>query len=101
MRTGGIYRFKLFVTGMSITSVRAIENIKRICEKYIPNNYELEIIDIHKNPTTLTEYDIIACPTLVKLSPGDLKKMLGDLSNEDKVLSGLGILKEGRERNIN
>jgi circadian clock protein KaiB len=88
-----IYNLKLFVTGMSITSVRAIENIKAICEKYISDNYNLEIIDIHKHPATLLEYDIIACPTLVKESPGDFKKLIGDMSNESKVLSGLGIQK--------
>lgn len=96
-----IYHLKLFVTGMSITSVKAIENIKTICEKYISNNYTLEIIDIHKNPAALQEHDVIACPTLLKQSPGDLKKLIGDMSNEEKVLSGLGIRPERSERNIN
>ena len=91
MNTEEIYNLKLFVTGMSITSVRAIENIKVICEKYLRDQYKLEIIDIHKDPGSLQKYDIIACPTLIKKSPGVFKKLIGDLSNEDKVLNGLGI----------
>ncbi|MES2565948.1 MAG: circadian clock KaiB family protein [Bacteroidota bacterium] len=95
------YILKLFVTGMSITSVKAIENIKNVCETYIRHNYNLEIIDIHKNPASLQEFDIIACPTLVKLAPGHLKKLIGDMSNEEKVLTALGIRQERSERNVN
>jgi circadian clock protein KaiB len=81
----------LFVTGMSVSSVRAITNINNICETYIKGDFTLEIIDIYKQPGVLQQYDIIVCPTLLKIDPKPVKKLVGDLSNIEKVLSGLGI----------
>lgn len=68
------YILKLFVTGMSLGSVRAIENIKEICEEFLKDRYDLEIIDIHLNPNSMYENDIIASPTLIKSSPAPRKK---------------------------
>jgi circadian clock protein KaiB len=85
------YNLLLYVTGMSVGSTKAIANIKDICEKYLSGRYELEIIDIHKFPHSMYENDIIASPTLIKLSPAPKKKLLGDLSNRAKVLQVLSI----------
>jgi len=85
------YSLKLYVTGMSMSSIRAIENIKSICEEYLRGHYTLEIIDIYKFPDTMYENNIIASPTLIKHSPQPFKKLLGDLSDRNKVLGALGI----------
>jgi circadian clock protein KaiB len=85
------YNLLLFVTGMSVGSVKAIANIKDICDKYLEGRYNLEIIDIHKYPHSMFENDIIASPTLIKKSPAPVKKLLGDLSNRTKVLHTLSI----------
>lgn len=85
------YILKLYVTGMSISSVRAIENLKNICEEYLKGRYDLEIIDIYKFPESMYENNLIASPTLIKKSPLPSKKMLGDLSNKQKVLEALSL----------
>jgi circadian clock protein KaiB len=89
------YDLILFVTGMSVGSIKAIANIKEICDKYLPGRYALEIIDIHKYPESMYENDIIASPTLIKRSPGPMKKLLGDLSNRSRVLNVLSIREPG------
>jgi circadian clock protein KaiB len=85
------YDLKLFVTGMSVASVKAIANIKSLCDHHLQDKYTLEIIDIYKHPEVLQQYDVIACPTLIKLSPAPLKKLIGDLSDKNKVLKALQI----------
>ena len=85
------YDLLLFVTGMSVVSIKAIENIKAVCDKYLKNRYTLEIIDIYKKPEILEEYDIIASPTLVKKSPMPIKRLIGDMSDTGKLLAGLGL----------
>lgn len=85
------YILKLYITGMSSASLRALENITRICEEHLKGNYSLEVIDIYKYPVVVLENDIIACPTLVKEAPGKLRRMIGDLSDTGRIMSGLGI----------
>ena len=85
------YILSLFVTGILPNSVRSINNINAICEKYLSNKYELEIIDIYQQPDLALTEDILAVPVLVKKSPFPEVRMIGDLSNEKKVLTGLGI----------
>jgi circadian clock protein KaiB len=85
---------KLYVTGMSMSSLRAIENIKDICEEHLQDRYTLDIVDIYKFPDTMYENNIIASPTLIKHAPQPFKKLLGDLSNRNKVLAALGIITE-------
>lgn len=85
------YILKLYVTGMSLSSLRAIENLKHICEEHLTGRYDLEVIDIYKHPDTMYENDLIASPTLIKKSPAPFKKIMGDLSNEEKVLKGLSL----------
>jgi circadian clock protein KaiB len=87
------YILRLYVTGSSGRSLRAISNLKKICEEYFPDDYDLEVIDIYENPTAAREEQIIAAPTLVKKLPEPLRKFVGDLSNTQKVLIGLDIYK--------
>lgn len=86
------YILRLYVTGSSVRSLRAVYNLKKICEEHLPD-YDLEIIDIYENPEAAREEQIIAAPTLVKSLPRPLRKFVGDLSNTQKVLLGLDIYK--------
>lgn len=82
---------RLFVTGASPNSTRAISNIKSICEEYLKGRYELEIIDVYQQPLTAEREELVALPLLVKKAPGSERRLIGDMSNKQKVLKGLGI----------
>ena|ERR1044071_6424188 len=86
------YILRLYVSGSSTHSLRAVNNLKKICEEHLPD-YDLEVIDIFENPTAAREEQIIAAPTLVKKLPRPLRKFVGDLSNTQKILVGLDIYK--------
>jgi len=86
-----VFSLKLFVTGASPNSARAIANLKGICEKYLTKKYDLEIIDIYQQPLKAQHEQIIALPMLVKSFPLPLKRLIGDMSNTEKVLRGLGL----------
>jgi len=86
------YILRLYVTGSSTRSLKAVQNLKRLCEEHLPD-YDLEVIDIYENPTAAREEQIIAAPTLVKSLPSPLRKFVGDLSNTQKILIGLDIYK--------
>lgn len=86
------YKLRLYITGASTNSTRAVINMKEICEAYLKDNYELEIIDVHQQPLLAESEEIIALPLLVKKSPGPERRLIGDMSNTTKVLRGLGIL---------
>jgi circadian clock protein KaiB len=83
------YILKLYITGATPNSVRAINNLKKICEKYLKNRYELEIIDIYQQPLIAKTEQIIALPLLIKISPLPLKRLIGNMSDTQKVLKGL------------
>lgn len=85
------YVLRLYVTGTTPRSSRAIENIKHICEEHLPGRYDLEVIDIYANPAAAGEAQVIAAPTLVKLLPEPLRRVIGDLTDHAKVLAGLSI----------
>lgn len=85
------YMLRLFVTGITPKSTRAVQNVKRICETYLSNNYSLEVIDIYQQPHLAEEEQIIAAPTLIKKTPLPIKRLIGDMSNVQKVLSGLNL----------
>jgi circadian clock protein KaiB len=85
------YILRLYVTGSSGRSLKAVSNLKKICEEHFPNDYDLEVIDIYENPSAAREEQIIAAPTLVKQLPKPLRKFVGDLSNTQKILVGLDI----------
>ncbi|WP_448699805.1 circadian clock KaiB family protein [Mucilaginibacter sp. AW1-3] len=82
---------RLFVTGASPNSIRAITNTKNICEKYLNGKYELEIIDVHQQPLIAASEDLIAIPMLMRKFPAPERRMIGDMSDTNKVLRGLGI----------
>lgn len=79
-------RFKLFISGMSVKSIQAVENIKKIGDKYLKDSYELEIIDLVEKQEKAEEFQIIAVPTLMREFPNPKRIILGDLSDEKKVL---------------
>ncbi len=89
------YALRLFVTGMTPRSQRAIENIKRVCEAELKDRYSLEVVDLYQHPELAGAAQIIAAPTLVKELPLPLRRIIGDLSNNDKVLVGLDLQKKG------
>jgi circadian clock protein KaiB len=84
------YVFQLFVTGASPNSLRAITNTKNICEEYLNERYELEIIDVHEQPNIAKEENIIALPMLVKKFPLPEKRVIGDMSDIDRVAKSMG-----------
>ena len=86
------YILRLYVTGSSHRSLRAVYNLKKICEEYLPD-YDLEVIDIYKDPAAAREEQIIAAPTLVKKLPEPIRKFVGDMSNTQKILVGLDVYK--------
>lgn len=86
------FLLKLYVTGATSKSLRAIANIKRICEKHLAGQYSLEVIDIYQRPNLAKEEQIIAAPTLVKCRPAPLKRWIGDVTNTELVLAGLELL---------
>jgi circadian clock protein KaiB len=85
------YILRLYVTGSSHRSLRAVYNLKKLCEEYLPDDYDLEVIDIYKDPEAAREEQIIAAPTLVKKLPRPLRKFVGDMSNTQKILIGLDL----------
>lgn len=85
------YHLRLFVTGQTPRSVRSVENLKRLCEKYLKGRYELEVIDIYQQPALAAENQIIATPTLIKKLPLPLRRLVGDFSNQDRVLLELDL----------
>ena len=89
------YVLRLYVTGLTPRSTRAIENMRRICEDHLAGRYELEVIDIYQRPEAAREVQLIAVPTLVKLLPEPLRRIIGDLSDRDRVLQGLDLLPPG------
>ena len=87
------YILRLYVTGSTGRSLRAVHNLKKLCEEHLPEDYDLEVIDIYKDPEAAREEQIVAAPTLVKKLPLPIRKFVGDLSNTQKVLLGLDIYK--------
>jgi len=83
---------KLFITGISPHSARAVINSKAICEKYLKGRYELEIIDIYQQPLLAVSEDIIAVPVLIKKFPLPEERLIGDLSDTDKALKELHLV---------
>ena len=85
------YQLRLYVTGSTASSIRAVQNLKRICEEHLTDEYDLEVIDIYQRPELAKGEHIIAAPTLVKMLPHPLKRLIGDMSNEERVLIGLDL----------
>ena len=85
------YSLKLFITGASPNSARAIANLKDICEKYLAKKYDLEIIDVYQQPLLAKREQVVALPMLIRYFPLPEKRLFGDMSNVKDVLKGLGI----------
>ena len=88
----GPYKLRLFITGSTPRSTRAIANMRRICEANLRGQYSLEVIDVYQDPEATKEMQIVATPTLVKLLPEPLRRIVGDLSDEERVLAGLNFV---------
>ena len=85
------YVLKLYIAGMTPKSVRAISNIKLICEDYLKGRYNLEVIDLYQTPQLAKGEQIIAAPTLIKKLPLPLRRIIGDMSSTDRLLVGLDL----------
>lgn len=85
------YHLSLFVTGSTPQSLLAISNIKKICEEKLKGRYTLEVFNLYEHPELAKKEQIIAAPTLIKKLPLPLRRIIGDLSNSEKVLVGMGL----------
>ena len=92
----GHYHLRLYVAGQTAKSVAAMANLKRVCESHLAGRYEIEVIDLLVNPKLAAGDQILAIPTLVRRLPAPLKRIIGDLSNTEKVLVGLDIRPKAR-----
>ena len=86
------FELRLYIAGQTAKSLAAIANLRRICETYLAGQYRIEVIDLTKTPQLAAGDQILAVPTLVRRLPEPIKKIIGDLSNEERVLVGLDIL---------
>jgi circadian clock protein KaiB len=86
------YVLKLYVTGATARSLRAIANIKTVCEQHLKGRYHLEVVDIYRRPELVRKDHIVAVPTLIKMLPVPLRLLVGDLSRTEQVLQGLDLV---------
>jgi circadian clock protein KaiB len=86
------YVLRLYITGATPNSIRAVTNVKEICEEYLSGRYSLEIIDVYQQASLAEQEQLIALPILIRKNPLPERRMIGDLSNTEKVLKGLGLL---------
>jgi circadian clock protein KaiB len=86
------YVLRLYITGATPNSIRALTNIKLICEAHLQNRYSLEIIDVYQQTDIAEKEQLIALPLLIKKLPLPEKRLIGDLSDTEKVLKGLGLI---------
>lgn len=87
----GPHLLRLYVAGSSPRSLRAVQNVRRVCESELSGSYSLEVIDIYKEPRRAAEDQIVAIPTLIKQAPGLVRRMIGDLSQTAVLRQGLGL----------
>ena len=84
-----VFVLHLYITGASPNSIRAVENVKKICEQYFRGKYELEIVDVYQQPQMAIKEQLVALPMLIKSFPLPVKKWIGDMCDENKLLAGL------------
>lgn len=89
--SAGGWNLRLYVAGQTPRSMTAFKNLKNICEEYLQGEYHIEVIDLMENPTLARGDQILAIPTLVRKLPQPIRKIIGDLSNTERVLVGLDI----------
>jgi circadian clock protein KaiB len=85
------YSLRLYVTGQTPRSLRSIENLRSLCDKHLKDRYDLQIIDIYQQPSLAKEMQILAAPTLVKALPLPLRRLVGDFSDQNRVVLGLDL----------
>ena len=83
---------KLFITGLTPKAKRAIENLQHVCEEELNGDFEMKVIDVLENPQLAEDEKILATPTVVKVLPAPIRRIIGDLSDKEKVLLGLDLL---------
>jgi circadian clock protein KaiB len=90
------WRLRLYVAGQTPKSITALANLKRLCEGHLAGRYRIEVVDLLKQPHLARRDEIVVLPTLVRTLPAPIRKIIGDLSNEERVLVGLGVLPRAR-----
>lgn len=90
--SGERYILKLYVAGMTSRSTRAVENVRAFCEKHLEGRYDLQVIDVYQQPALARTEQLIAAPTLIKKLPLPLRRLIGDMSNEERILVGLDLI---------
>ncbi|MHB9028891.1 MAG: circadian clock KaiB family protein [Candidatus Latescibacterota bacterium] len=98
-RSNDFWELWLYVAGQSPKSKLAIERLKQICDEYLPNQCNIFVVDLQKNPELAKINEIVAMPTLIKRLPEPVRKLIGDLSNTERVLMGLDIVERKKTRN--
>ena len=88
------YVLRLYITGMTSRSGHAVANLRAICEEYLEGRYDLEVIDIYQQPVLTKGEQIVAAPTLIKKLPLPMRRIIGDMSNRERVLFGLDLIRE-------
>ena len=94
----GRYVLRLYVSGMTPRSARAVKNLQAICDEYLEGRYDLEVVDIYQQPVLTKGEQIIAAPTLIKKLPLPMRRIIGDMSNKDRVLLGLDLVRADDRR---
>ncbi len=94
-RSGEKWELRLYTAGQTPKSVLAFNNLKRICDEHMPGRYQIEVIDLMRNPRLAKEDQIVAIPTLVRKLPQPLRKIIGDLSDTERTLVGLQLRSRG------
>jgi circadian clock protein KaiB len=94
----GTYVFELYVSGITPKSLRAIENIKALCEEYLQGRYELRIIDVYQDRDQARDARIVAAPTLIKKLPPPLRRFIGDLADKEHILVKLNLIPDDSSR---
>jgi circadian clock protein KaiB len=94
-RTSRVERYvlRLYVTGMTARATRAIENVREICDEHLNGRYDLEVVDVYQQRVLAKDEQIIAAPTLIKKLPLPLRRIVGDMSQRDRVLLGLDLIR--------
>jgi circadian clock protein KaiB len=96
-QSGKKYILRLFVSGMTPSSLKAIKNLKKMCLEHLDVQFELEVIDVYQQPELVKSEEIIAVPTLIKKLPLPIKKFIGDLSDRENILLGLNIFPKKKD----
>ena len=88
---GKTWTLRLYVAGQTTKSMTAFSNLKKICEEHLPGEYKIEVIDLIENPQLASDHQILAIPTLIRKLPEPIRKIVGDLSDTERVLVGLDL----------